>query len=316
MRCPLVSIIIPCFNARKYIGAAIQSALDQTYPNIEVIVVDDGSTDDSLGVIQSFGDRIRWETGPNRGGCAARNRGIAISRGEFLQFLDADDLLYREKLERQVNAAGERNGTLIFCDAESDGPPHPHHVRQDVVTDAVVFMLQGGLQTSAMLHRRDWIERIGGFREDLPCAQERDLQLRLAAAGAMFERLPEKHYFVRHVPQSVSSNIERVLDQHAKILWPGYRDLESRGAMTDERRKAFAGLLACDARRLMTMGRREKAADYFRQAASMHPTGGLDIAYGKVTRGIRRVAGPVVAEYIGSFTRWIVRAFRVAGGGG
>ena len=79
---PLVSIIIPCYNAEKYVGEAIESALAQTYPNKEVIVIDDGSTDGSLQVIKSFGHRIRWETGPNRGGSAARNRGIELARGE------------------------------------------------------------------------------------------------------------------------------------------------------------------------------------------------------------------------------------------
>ena len=71
---PLISIVIPCYNAERYVGEAIRSALSQTYPNVEIIVIDDGSTDGSLDVIRSFGGAIRWETGPNRGGCAARNR--------------------------------------------------------------------------------------------------------------------------------------------------------------------------------------------------------------------------------------------------
>ncbi len=95
---PLVSIIIPCFNARRYVSQAIQSALGQTYGNFEVIVVDDGSTDDSLQIIKSFGEAIRWESGPNRGGAAARNIGLALSKGEYVQFLDADDVLFPSKI--------------------------------------------------------------------------------------------------------------------------------------------------------------------------------------------------------------------------
>ncbi len=76
----LVSILIPCYNAERWIGQAIESALGQTWPNKEVIVVDDGSTDGSLEVIKSFGDRIKWETGPNRGGNVARNRLLELSR--------------------------------------------------------------------------------------------------------------------------------------------------------------------------------------------------------------------------------------------
>jgi glycosyltransferase involved in cell wall biosynthesis len=101
---PLVSIIIPCYNAEKYVAEAIQSALDQTYPECEVIVIDDGSSDGSLEVIKGFGEKIRWESGPNRGGCAARNRGAALAKGEYFQFLDADDVLDAAKVGHQANA--------------------------------------------------------------------------------------------------------------------------------------------------------------------------------------------------------------------
>src|ERR1035437_936377 len=114
----LVSIIIPCFNAERWISEAIQSCLDQTYQPIEVIVIDDGSTDKSLEVIKSFGDKIRWETGPNRGGCAARNRGIKLANGSYLQFLDADDLLHPNKIASQMLVIAGRtdvavNGRLV-----------------------------------------------------------------------------------------------------------------------------------------------------------------------------------------------------------
>src|SRR5262245_9102291 len=97
-----VSILIPCFNAERWIGQAIESALSQTYLAKEVIVVDDGSHDGSLDIIKSFGDRIRWETGPNRGGNVARNRLLELANGTWLQYLDADDYLEPDKVERQM----------------------------------------------------------------------------------------------------------------------------------------------------------------------------------------------------------------------
>ncbi len=96
---PLVSIIIPCYNSERWVAEAVQSALDQTYPHIEVIVIDDGSTDGSVEVLKSFGDCIYWETGPNRGACAARNRGTELAKGEYLQFLDADDFLLADSVD-------------------------------------------------------------------------------------------------------------------------------------------------------------------------------------------------------------------------
>src|ERR1700734_3340325 len=99
---PLVSILIPCFNAKQWIAQAIESALQQTWPEKEVIVVDDGSTDGSLGVIKRFEGRVRWETGPNRGGNQARNRLLELARGEWLQYLDADDYLLPDKVALQM----------------------------------------------------------------------------------------------------------------------------------------------------------------------------------------------------------------------
>ena len=83
-------------------GEAIRSCLDQTHTKIEIIVIDDGSTDRSLEVIKSFGKNIQWETGPNRGGNHARNRGFALSQGEYIQYLDADDILHPNKIASQV----------------------------------------------------------------------------------------------------------------------------------------------------------------------------------------------------------------------
>jgi len=92
---PLVSVIVPCYNAELYIGEAIASALNQTYPNIEVIVVDDGSSDRSVEIIQSFGDRIQLPAASHPGACAARNRGLHMSQGEFIQFLMQTTCFYQ-----------------------------------------------------------------------------------------------------------------------------------------------------------------------------------------------------------------------------
>tara|TARA_R100000750_G_scaffold140_2_gene377 strand:+ start:14426 stop:15388 length:963 start_codon:yes stop_codon:yes gene_type:complete len=122
MTTPDASIIIPCYNKRDYVAAAIESALAQTH-SCEVIVIDDGSTDGSLDVIRTFEDRITLVTGPNRGGCAARNTGMERARGHWLQFLDADDILPAEKIATQVKAlllAPE--GSLAAC---------PWHVLHD-----------------------------------------------------------------------------------------------------------------------------------------------------------------------------------------
>src|SRR5262249_4335435 len=112
---PLVSILIPCFNAEHLVAQAIESALAQTWPAKEVIVVDDGSTDGSLKVIQRFDGFVRWETGPNRGGSAARNRLLELARGEWLQFLDADDYLRPGKIAHQVEFLRQHPHAEVVC---------------------------------------------------------------------------------------------------------------------------------------------------------------------------------------------------------
>src|SRR3982751_1131228 len=102
------SILIPCSTPERWIAQAIESALAQTWPDREVIVVDDGSTDGSIEVIQRFDGRIRFESGPNRGSNVARNRLLALAEGEWLQYLDADDYLLPHKIARQAEFLGGR----------------------------------------------------------------------------------------------------------------------------------------------------------------------------------------------------------------
>lgn len=117
-----ISVVIPTYNYGRFIREAIDSALSQTYPPLEVIVVDDGSTDDTPQVLASYGDRIRAIRQENQGVGAARNAGIAAARGEYIAFLDSDDILKPTKLERDV-ARFEANPAigLVHCGAESFG---------------------------------------------------------------------------------------------------------------------------------------------------------------------------------------------------
>ena len=99
----LVSILIPCYNAERWLSESINSALNQTWQNIEVIVVDDGSTDDSLSVARTYqSDNVKVLSQSNRGASAARNHALSVAQGDFIQYLDADDLLAPNKIEKQV----------------------------------------------------------------------------------------------------------------------------------------------------------------------------------------------------------------------
>src|SRR5690349_12910162 len=99
----LVSILIPAFNAERWLGETIESALNQTWPSKEIIIVDDGSADDTLRVARSFASStVKVISQENSGACAARNRALAEAQGDFVQWLDADDLLAPDKIARQL----------------------------------------------------------------------------------------------------------------------------------------------------------------------------------------------------------------------
>ena len=249
---PLVSILIPCFNNARYVGEAIDSALRQTYPNIEVIVINDGSTDGSEKVLASYGDRITWKSIKNSGACAARNEALRMSRGEFIQFLDSDDLLFPEKVERQLPLLVEGKADLVFCKGTIFGDGKPERPKKSPVIspngkDAFVYTLRQGLSTPAPLHRRSTLEQVDGFRTGLPCAQEYDLHVRLAASGVRIKLIDECLVRIRHhsAEARISQNTRpagallRILIELSEILLdkPLYR-------LGKSRRKALASLLA------------------------------------------------------------------------
>src|SRR5262249_59293001 len=98
---PTISVVIPCYNGARFLRETLASVLAQTLPPLEVLVIDDGSTDDSGAVAESFGPPVRVIRQPNQGESVARNRGIEEAKGEWVGFLDADDLWNPDKLERQ-----------------------------------------------------------------------------------------------------------------------------------------------------------------------------------------------------------------------
>lgn len=140
MQLPLVSVIVPCYNAAPWLRASLQSVLSQTWPHLEIIAVDDGSTDDTRAALEPFEARgVRVIRQRNAGASAARNRGLAEATGAFIQYLDADDLLAPDKIARQMNRllAGPTNIVAScewarFTDAVPEGDLPPQAVWHDL----------------------------------------------------------------------------------------------------------------------------------------------------------------------------------------
>ncbi|MDB5107598.1 MAG: glycosyl transferase [Candidatus Binatus sp.] len=170
---PKVSVVIPIFNGAATVAEAVESALAQTFRDFEVIAVNDGSTDGTLEVLASYRDRIKIISRPNGGISAARNTGVAESSGEYLAFLDCDDIWKPEFLTRAVAALdADRECVLAFADVQlidSDGQPLDtrlaNHAAGQAPTLAAMFERLWPIMPSAVVMRRIVFERIGGFSE-------------------------------------------------------------------------------------------------------------------------------------------------------
>jgi glycosyltransferase involved in cell wall biosynthesis len=220
MRDVLVSVVIPTYNRAGIISQTLDNLLEQSYPNFEIIVVDDGSTDETAAKLHEYGARIRVFRQANAGPAVARNKGVELARGEIIAFQDSDDLWKPTKLERQVSLLTKYGKSVPCClcnaamtDSEGrhwtsfdDSLIHPRHreglwlnVLEVLATRFVLFN-----QTAAIW--RSAFEKVGGFPKDLKYMEDYDLPLRLAMEGP-WALIEEPLVIYRHDPNGGFSHV-------------------------------------------------------------------------------------------------------------
>jgi glycosyltransferase involved in cell wall biosynthesis len=191
MENPLISCIVPVFNGEQYLRESLDSILAQSYRPIEIIVVDDGSTDGTREVATSYGDQVRYLWQPNAGPPRARNFGLRLAQGEFVAFLDADDLWQPDKLSLQMARFRERpelDLCVTYCQvfwipelAEEEGRFRGHRLSQPLP----------GYVTQTLLARHALFDRVGDFDTSRLVGDPADWFLRAAEQGAVMELLPD-----------------------------------------------------------------------------------------------------------------------------
>ncbi|MEM8677630.1 MAG: glycosyltransferase [Cyanobacteria bacterium P01_G01_bin.67] len=243
------SIIIPCYNAQEWLAETINSVLVQNYPEMEIIVIDDGSRDRSLEIIKSYGNKLIWRSTQNQGANKARNLGLSLATGKYIQYLDADDYLLPSKIAKQVEYLQHKSVDFVYGDWR-----YQHHLSSgEIVLDEIrvcgdksdflrsLLANDRWSNLAPMLFTRSILERVT-WDESLPAAQDRDYLFSLLLAGARCSYLPGCDAIYRlHGKGSVSTASKlRWFQAHCWVMEKVEQELAVRGLLSREYKQALA----------------------------------------------------------------------------
>jgi len=221
---PLVSVIIPAYNAGKYISETIKSVLKQTYSNIEIIIVDDGSTDDTVEKVNKFNDKVTLLTQKNKGVSCARNNAVSIAKGCWLAFIDADDLWLENKLELQINKLNKLNklkwshtNSFYFGENQSGFVTRSDLTKQYSGQVFSKLIINNFITTSTIIIKKELFLIHGGFDETLPALEDWQLWMNIAKSEPIhYIKEPLAHY--RVYTGSTSRKVRTILPMHIRVI--------------------------------------------------------------------------------------------------
>lgn len=276
LQAPRVSVVIPSYNHAQYLGEAIQTALNQTYRDFEIIVVDDGSTDNTPQVLAGFGDPVRCIRQENRGLAAARNAGVLAARGEFVAFLDADDSWLAEYLAKMLAAFGnDASVGAVYSGwhyVDSSGKLLPRTniqvLERDEMYQAMTFM--DFLIPSCVVVRRECFDRLGLFDETFRAAQgceDWDMWIRVLARYAMVG-VPQALVKYRVHGDNMSSNLEQMERAKQVVVAKHFGTEEQK---TNAHRRAYGGLYLSSAYAYLERGDMDKGRQALEHAFAVYP---------------------------------------------
>ncbi len=286
---------MPCYNAAATLAATINSILAQDVP-LEVIVVDDGSTDTSLAIARSFESRVKVITGPNRGVSVTRNIGIAEGKSDWIVFVDADDLLEPGTIEKRLATATAAGADVVISDWRDIDESGKLTTGTDRAIDWSALQADAELATAvhvwattaAILYRRTLIEKIGGFREDLPIIQDARLLFDAAYHGGKFAH--SNHIGAKYRVTSASLSRRSPGRFYRDILLNG-RQIEdlwrAKGHLDQERRDALFGIYNTAARGLFA----NADSQYFDAVAAQRKVAGRESRHSRVATPMARLVG-------------------------
>lgn len=270
MKSARVSAVIPCYNYGRFVCDAVDSALAQTYANMEVIVVDDGSMDDSRERLAKYGDRIRYIYQENRGLSAARNTGIREAEGDWIALLDADDLWHPEKTEVQLAAARDAGAPVLLGSAPVESMPE--RLTKSCLTRNLGindFLLSVPFPPSGVVVRRRVFDDVGMFDESLRSVEDRDMWLRITArfSGLLVD---SPCWWYRLHQGQMNRHAERMLTNYRIVL---ERFFEEHSELAHLRAGSFSHMYADIAWSYFAEGNRAAAIAGMLRSWWLHPSG-------------------------------------------
>ncbi len=283
MPSPTVSVVIPAYNAARFLAAALEGALTQTLRDHEVIVVDDGSRDDTAAVVAGFGAAVRIHRQENRGVSAARNAGIGLARGEYVAFLDADDVWLPTKLERQVAALrGDPGVGTVGCGyyltdehLAVTGEVLPLPVG---LGELLLLKGNGGLFGSSLIAGRKQLEVMGGFDERLSTSADYDLAVRIGRHWRIAVLSEPLIYYRQHGGNMHRGN--RVTESDMRLVLGKAFACKLPPECARLRRRAYANLYRMLAGSYWHAGQQFAALRCGLQSLASHPGSAIELATG------------------------------------
>lgn len=298
---PKVSVLVSAYNAMKYLPKTINSVLAQTYQDFEIVIVNDGSSDNIGSWFERLADqRVRLVSQSNQGLASARNAGLAEAKGEYIAFIDADDLWLPTKLEKQVNVLNGNSEiglvytwvSLIDENGKSSGKIRKNYARRNVWVDLTVHnIVECG---SVALARKDCFEKVGNFDVTLPfsCSEDWDMWLRIAAHYS-FELIPEPLVHYRCHINNLSNRWQAMDESFQIVLEKAFRNAPEALQTYKNRSFGFAKLRAAWKALQNSKGSCQAAVDLMQEAIAYYPKIKLSRAY------IRFRAALLIVQFFG-----------------
>ena len=274
---PRVSIIIPTYNGDRFVAETLESVLNQTYRDYEIVVVDDGSSDTTLQILAQYGDRVRIVTQAHQGVAIARNRGLELAQGELIFFLDQDDLLLPDKLELQVPCfdrfpeVGIVHSGWRLVDAQGNKLSDSEPWRDLPVLNAAGWIRRMPVLFSAMIFRREWLERVNGLSSQFQQACDVDLIQRLVLAGCQSVWFPQITVLYRQHDRNDSLNTLVQAEECWSVLkqFFGRSDIPPEIRKVERESKYYTAVWI--AWRLYYTGHLERSMEYLEKSLSYTP---------------------------------------------